>query len=158
MADDTRIPAENARIPQQPIAITIPGFAITWGKIVAVCGTILVAVGASLWGLIGIVYGNMHEGLTRVETKVEELQRSMTAAAKDAGSFQQLLNEAPDLKKNIQETHDAVLRQEVQLGNMNSKLDGLNKTVDGVPASLSEIRIRLTNIESTIQRIPGLPK
>lgn len=147
-----------APVPTPVPAVVVPGFAITWPKILTVCATLFVVVGGAMGTMVGLVYGNIDKNITRIDGSVKELQTSMTTAARDAGSFQQLLNEAPDLKKNIQETHDAVLRQDGQLNNINSKLDGFTKTTEGIPATLSEIRVRLTNIENTIQRIPGLPK
>jgi archaellum component FlaC len=139
-------------------AVVVPGFTLTWGKIAAICGTFIVVVGGALAALIGLVYGNIHESIGRIESKVETVQQSLVVASKDSGSLQSMLNEAPEIRKSIQETHDNVLKHDAKFDAINTKLDGLTKTMDGIPASLNEIRIRLSNIESTIQRIPGLPK
>jgi methyl-accepting chemotaxis protein len=139
-------------------AVVIPGFTLTWGKIAAICGTFVIVVGGALAALIGLVYGNIHESIGRIESKVETVQQSLVAASKDSGSLQSILSEAPEIRKSIQETHDNVLRHDAKFETINAKLDNLTKASDGVQLTLADMRTKLSNIETTVQRIPGLPK
>jgi hypothetical protein len=144
--------------PTPPPAVTIPGFAVTWPKVLTLCVALILAIGGGFWGLISIVYGNIDKNITRVEAKVDDLHTKMLTAAKDAGAFQQMLTEAPELRKNIQETHDAVLEHKIRFDNIDKNVERLIKTTDGVQQSLTEINLRTANIENAIRRIPGMPK
>lgn len=148
-----------------PAAVTVPSFVVTWPKIWAICGTLALFIGGGFLALIGIVYNNIDKSIVHLESKVEALDNKMMGAAKDAGSLQVLLNEAPELRKNIQETHDKVIGHDARFDSIDKAIVSINRSIDrlatsnyNIQQSLNELTIKAENIQRSIQRIPGMPK
>jgi hypothetical protein len=70
---------------------------LTWPQIIAICGAIIGPFGV----LIGIIYYNIDHRITDVQTSIRDLNQSVIGAARDAGSLQVLLNEAPETYKTL---------------------------------------------------------
>jgi archaellum component FlaC len=126
--------------------VTVPGFAVTWLHVLTVCGTIAVVFGGGFFGLISIIYGNIDNSIQAVDKKVDDLQTKMISAAKDAGSFQALLNESPDLKREIQETHDSVILHTV-------KLDNIDRSISTIVSSLGDLSNITKNVQVSVKEL-----
>ncbi|MBV9243301.1 MAG: hypothetical protein JO366_00645 [Methylobacteriaceae bacterium] len=146
-------------------AVTIPAINATWPKVLAICGSILVAGGVFIWLLLGVVYSNVRDDIKRIETKVDDQGRDLKKAEGDAAAFTTLLTEAPELRRNIQETHDTVIRHDDRLSNIEKKIDEVNlsvanvsKTISSFQASMDQLNSRTDDIARTVKLIPGLPR
>jgi peptidoglycan hydrolase CwlO-like protein len=122
---------------RSPPPITIPGMSVTWGMIGALCLAIVLSVGGGFWGLINLVYGNIDRRISDVQSNVGDLQKAIVSSARDAGSLQILLNEAPELRKNIQDTHDAVMSYAVRFDNIDKSIGALNSNVADINERLA---------------------
>jgi len=146
----TDLPPQQTPVPQSP-QVVVPGGLLTWPKLLTICVAIVVAAWSVVLGLTNLVYSDIKNGISRLDAQVATRNSALMTASKDAGSLQALLNEAPDLRKNIQETRDAVIR-------LDAKFDRVESQVTTLVAGSSEIQTKLDNLSSTVQRIPGLPK
>jgi len=130
-----------------PPAINVPGFALTWGKVATICGTIVVTVGVAYWGLISNIYGHLDKNIDRLQTSVDAVNDKYSSAAKDAGALQVVLSQAPELRANIQTTHDAVVRIEARLDGIDKSLSSVGSSVDNLKSLNDKLRgsVEVTN-------------
>jgi hypothetical protein len=132
---------------QRAAEVIIPSLYVTWPKILSLCGAILVAIGGGFLVLINLVYGNVDRRISDLQGNIGAIQNSLISSARDAGSLQVLLNEAPEIRKNIQDTHDAVLKYEIWLDNYEIRFDNIDKSVSSLNSAVAGIGNTLARIE-----------
>jgi septal ring factor EnvC (AmiA/AmiB activator) len=128
-----------------PPAATIPPIVVEWKGIASICIAVLLAFGGGYLALVKIIYDGLDHRIFEVQSNVSALNAAINSASKDAGAFQQLMSEAPDLKKQIQETHDEVLKHTARFDNLDVQIKTMN-------ASLTDISNRMISMD---RRLPG---
>jgi hypothetical protein len=131
--------------PPPPPVATIPSIVIEWKGIASICLAILIAFGGGYLALVKIIYDGLDHRISEMQTNVNSLTGAINTASKDAGAFEQMMKDAPDMKKDIKDTSVFAAKADLRLDNIESQLKTMN-------ASLTDIS---NNVNSINRRLPG---
>jgi uncharacterized protein YoxC len=99
---------------------------LTWPKLLAIVGAILVAAGIVIYVLLGIVYGGLQGRLDSLEKRVQSLDDNVRRAAADT-SVKELVDKAPKVERTITDTHASVVTIKTQLQALQNDIAGIKQ-------------------------------
>ena len=97
------------------------------------------------------LYDNIQSNIDDVSKKVDALNEKIIGASKDAGTVQVLLNEAPELRKNIQETHDATISHTARLDSIDRNVAALSASLDAMSGTYISVEQQMQELNRRIQ-------
>ena len=97
-------------------------------------------------GYIGLIYVLVSVISTGINDRLKSLEDHFQAAIVASGDVKQLLNDSPNLKKAINETHDAVIRLQDSM----ELLKPLPQQLQKIETNQERMQIQLDNIQKQV--------
>ena len=110
---------------------------LTWPKLLAIVGAILVAAGIVIYVLLGVVYGGLQGKLDGLEKRVQLLDDNVRRAAADT-SVKELVDKVPKVERTITDIHASVATIKSQLQSLQNDIAGI-KQQQAMEQSLNQV-------------------
>ena len=148
-------PGAPSQAEREATAIRVPAFDVSWPKIAALAGAIVLSVGGGFWTLSSTIYGDLKEKLARDEIKNDSLD-ALTgvlreSVAKQGAQLNDLDKSVTSLATQIKESNADLTRQIgvlTQQTAQNSFI--LSAQVASLNENVSDTKGRLRDIEALI--------
>jgi hypothetical protein len=127
---------------------------VTWLQVGSVCATIFVSLGTLIWLLLTVVYGNIHESLSKLDDRVNAIQQQVLKITNDTAYLQTL----PELKKTLAETHDIVITHTDKLTDLNASVGRLTDMTSTMRDKIADLSTGISNIQAFVKNGISLRK
>jgi hypothetical protein len=113
---------------------------LTWPKLLAIIGTVLGALGITIYVLLGVVYGGIQERFDTLSKRIQGIDDNFHSAGAAATDVKDLLEKSPRIEQTINDTRSDVATIKAQ--------------VQTLQRDTSDIKLQLQSLQETTGKTP----